>query len=236
MTESLPAWIVASLLGVWVLSAGLIIFGIAKIVQRISVSALSRLRRLLASTGIFLVWSTCVVLLARAGAFELDRHTGLRVPIPLVMVGTIVLAYSALRIRAWRDVVLATPNHWLVAIQGFRMAGVVMLVAGIQGLLPRAFAIPAALGDCLVGLSALPVAAYVSRHSSKSAFVVRAWNYLGILDLLMAGILGFALSPLRLSRFPLVMIPALRVPLAYTLHLYSLRIARGPSHGVGAPT
>jgi hypothetical protein len=184
------------------------------------------MRRLSLSLGIFLGWFLLVFFLSKIGAFQLDRYSGLRVPLPLVIVGTIVLAYVALRLQAWREVVLAVPDYWLVAIQGFRVAGGVLLGATGQGFLPGAFAIPAGLGDCFVGITALVVAVYVYKRRSRWTTLARVWNYLGILDLVVAGVLGFLTSPLQLSRFPLVMIPALRVPLAYTLHLYSLRVLR----------
>ncbi len=164
--------------------------------------------------------------LSKTGAFQFDRHSGLRVPLLLAMTGPTVLAYVALRLQAWREVVLAVPDYWLVAIQGLRVAGGALLGASVQGLLPAAFAIPAGLGDCFVGMTALVVAVYVYKRRPRWTTLARVWNYLGILDLVVAGVLGFLNSPLRLSRFPLVVIPALLVPLAYTLHLYSLRVLR----------
>ena len=226
MNTDLPAWIVSGLLAVWIVSAGLIVTGIVLVVRRLSLSPRSQVRRLSLSLGIFLGWSLLVFFLAKTGALQLDRHFGLRVPLPLVMVGTIVLGYAALRIQAWREVVFAVPDYWLVAIQGFRVAGGVLLGAALQGLLPAAFAIPAGLGDCFVGITALVVAVYVFQRRSGWITLARVWNYMGILDLVVAGALGFLTSPLQLSRFPLVVIPGLRVPLAYTLHLYSLRVLR----------
>lgn len=226
MTSELPAWMVSSLLGVWAVSAGLIVIGMVVAVRRLPISGPSKRRRLWLSVAIFVGWCVLVFSLAKGGAFELDRHSGVRVPLPLVVVGTIVLAYAALRIQAWREVVLTVPDYWLVAIQTFRIAGGVLLVGTLQGLLPGAFGIPAALGDCLIGVTAVLVAMYTYQRRLRWTTMVRAWNYLGILDLVMAGALGFLTSPLQLSRFPLVVIPALRVPLAYTLHLYSLRVLR----------
>lgn len=226
MRGQLPIWMVFTLTGIWLVSAGLVAVGIVVAARRLPLSSESRVLRLAIALGIFLGWMLLVSGLAGLGAFRIDRDTGLRVPLPLAIVIPVILAYACLRCRAWREIVLAVPNPWLVAIQLFRAAGSVLLVAGFQGTLPRAFAIPAGLGDCLVGITAPLVAVYAYQKRSRWTTVVRAWNYIGILDLVVAGALGILTSPLELSRIPLVMIPALRVPLAYILHVYSLYVLR----------
>ncbi len=125
MNRDLPVWMVSGLLGVWVVSVGLIVIGIVLVVRRLPLSPRSRMRRLSLSLslGIFLGWFLLVFFLSKTGAFQFDRHSGLRVPLLLAMTGPTVLAYVALRLQAWREVVLAVPDYWLVAIQGFSTGG-----------------------------------------------------------------------------------------------------------------
>jgi len=83
------------------------------------------------------------------------------------------------------------------------------------------------------------VALLAARRSEGSETVIRAWNLLGLLDLVVAVTTGFLTSPSPfqmlaldapnelVSAFPLVMIPVFAVPLAVLLHVASLvKLAR----------
>ena len=88
-------------------------------------------------------------------------------------------------------------------------------------------------GTCLVGLLAPVVGIAYMRGSRGSAVMLRAWNRLGITDLVVAVTTGFLTSPspiqllafdrpnLLITAFPLAMIPVFLVPLAVLLHLAS---------------
>src|SRR5207302_1651356 len=112
------------------------------------------------------------------------------------------------------------------------------------GNLPTAFALPAGIGDVIVGLLALPVAVYLRSGRRGGRGLAIAWNLLGILDLVNAIALGFlsAPDPLQLivpdrpsliGGYPTVMIPAFAVPRSILIHALSLRqLLRA---GAGAP-
>ena len=114
------------------------------------------------------------------------------------------------------------------------------MVLNLQGLAPREFAWPAGAGDIMVGLMAPLVAIADARRWHGSAGLVRAWNWLGIADLVVAVTTGFLTSPSPLqtlafdlpnrliSAFPLVTIPVFLVPMSILLHLASLKKLRQP--------
>jgi hypothetical protein len=99
--------------------------------------------------------------------------------------------------------------------------------------IPRATRRRGGVGDVLVGLLALPVAALLQANTGSARAAAIAWNVLGILDLADAVVLGFLTSlgllattingPNPLSQYPLVMIPAFAVPASLLLHAISLR-------------
>jgi hypothetical protein len=109
-----------------------------------------------------------------------------------------------------------------------RVVGVLFLIAMAQGHLPAAFALPAGLGDIAIGLAAPFVALRLARGTGRAAAV--RFNVLGILDLAIAGIIGFLLlgiveftpSTAPLTLLPLALIPTTAVPLAVALHIVSL--------------
>jgi hypothetical protein len=118
----------------------------------------------------------------------------------------------------------------LVAIQTYRTLGIVFLWGMTQGLLDPAFAIPAGVGDILIGVTAIPFALFLWRGYSWSKYSVVVWSVLGIADLVNAVTLGVITNPdfstSTMATFPWILVPTVGVPLALALHgitLYRLR-------------
>jgi hypothetical protein len=142
-----------------------------------------------------------------------------------------------------RRVLDSVPQARLVGVQFYRALGLIFLVLYAGGRLPGVFAWPAGTGDFLVGLAAPAVGFAYARKSLSAAWIVRAWNFFGIADLVVAVTTGFLSSPSPLqmlsfdapnqliTAFPLVMIPVFLVPLSILLHLASLRKLRRAESG-----
>ncbi len=112
----------------------------------------------------------------------------------------------------------------LMLVQVYRVGGAVFLVALSQGLLPATFAIPAGIGDILVGITA-PLAVLALRRGALLGWVAAiAWNILGILDLVVAITEGSIAMPPALTTIPLVLIPTVAVPIAMALHIAALAL------------
>jgi hypothetical protein len=173
-------------------------------------------------------WLVLSGLLARAGVYRQDP--GETVPWFLVAVaGTLIALLLATRIPLMSRILsdpgtparLALP-HWL------RVVGVSFLIVMALGHLPAAFAMSAGLGDIAIGVAAPFVALQLARGTGRAGAVL--FNVLGILDLVVAGTLGFLLfrlvevtpSTAPLFVLPLALIPTVAVPLAITLHIVSL--------------
>jgi hypothetical protein len=135
-------------------------------------------------------------------------------------------------------IIEAVPQDWIVGVQLYRALGLMFLVLYAVGRLPGAFALPAGIGDVIVGLVAPLVGIAYARNPTKAAGLVRAWNIFGILDLIVAVGTGLLTSPSPIqilsfdapneliSAFPLVMVPVFLVPLSILLHLASLKKLR----------
>jgi hypothetical protein len=137
--------------------------------------------------------------------------------------------------------VRAAPQSWFVGMQVYRALAFVFLALWSLGQLPGEFAIPAGIGDVIVGASAPYVAWLNARRSASAERVTRAWNIFGIGDLIIAVTMGFLTSPsplqmlavdrpnLLITRYPLVMVPAFLVPASIILHGLSLwKLSRQP--------
>jgi len=197
---------------------------------------LDRRERLVTWFGVvvpLLAWLFVVIELAQGGIF---RPGAVPAPaIPLAVILPVILALPLLvRSRNVAAAIDAVPPSWLIGLQVYRVLGAVFLVRWAAGQLPGEFALPAGIGDVLVGLLALPVAFYVHSSPRGSQAIAYGWNVLGILDLALALTMGILTSPDRtqmlaldqpnvgVGTYPLVMIPTFAVPLSLILHGLSL--------------
>jgi len=226
---------------------GGILVGLWLALQRTTLDRRARTLTWLAVVLPLLAWYFAVWQFARTGGFA-QRFAlgGVRLtPVPFAIVLPLLIALPLLLRSARMAAVLdAVSPAWLVGFQAYRVLGYVFLVRWAAGELPGVFALPAGIGDVLVGALALPAALYLASGARGGWAAAVAWNLLGILDLVTAITLGALTSTGRLpvevanvasSSFPLVMIPAFAVPLSLILHGVSLRQLlrlRRREHGV----
>ena len=114
----------------------------------------------------------------------------------------------------------------LIAAQTWRIVGIAFLWGMTQGLLDPAFAIPAGVGDILIGVTAIPFAIFLLKGYSWSKYAIVVWSVLGIADLVMAVSLGQLTSPdfgtSTMTTFPWILIPTVAVPTTLALHVITL--------------
>lgn len=196
-----------------------------------------RMRAVWSGAAVLLAWYVAGLFLSWSGFYQasLSRiptmQYGLLIPI---LVGVVLFRLSP----RLRRIVEAIPQQWIVSVQFYRALGVIFLLLYAGGQLPGIFAWPAGVGDVTVGLMAPLVGLAYARKSQNAARRVRAWNMLGIVDLIVAITTGFLSSPSPLqmfafgspneliAAFPLAMIPVFAVPLSILLHLASLHKLR----------
>jgi hypothetical protein len=183
---------------------------------------------------VVVAWFTAVFVLAHNGAFATNPDStfpplvGFSIIAPVVW-GTVVLV----ALPGFRPRLARIPLHWLVGVQFYRVAGVIFLIAYLQDDIPAQFALPAGIGDVLVGLAAPFVALKLAKQGpARAGRAVLAWCALGILDLTVAVTCGFLSAPsvfqqlaldapnYAITRYPLVLIPAFAVPASVLLHIY----------------
>lgn len=136
--------------------------------------------------------------------------------------------------RAFRDFVLSIDLRLVTAIQAWRVGGFGFLALYAHGVLPGIFAFPAGLGDIAIGVAAPWLALSLARDPAfAGSWTFRAWNLLGILDLVVAVSIGGLSSALAtgspgevttgpMTQMPLVLIPAYLVPIFVMLHVSAL--------------
>jgi len=154
-----------------------------------------------------------------------------------VALGIAVLSYS----KTMHALNAATPPAWLIGVQVYRAAGAMFLWPFLAaGALPPLFALPAGIGDVLTGIAAPFVALAVARNRPGAHARAVAWNYFGILDLVVATATAVLSHSTNIGRFPLVIVPLfLGPPIGILTHIYSLRnlaATRVSTRAASAPT
>lgn len=156
---------------------------------------------------------------------------GLRFLAPLALVALAFALFPSLRRLATDPEIQPS----LIAVQTFRVIGGTFLVLLALHALPAVFAVPAGIGDVLVGLTAVPTARSLRAGRVRPAVV---WNLLGLLDLFVALTMGVISGPgpaqlltvtpstAALGVLPLVLYPTYLVPFSMVLHAVSLRSLR----------
>lgn len=208
--------------------AAIIILGLWFATGRTTLDRSAR-RRVTLSVGLPLaIWLIGSDIVGKLGVFS--ARPGI---LPIAVLGPIVVSlFLIVRSQKLAAVLDAIPTSWLIALQVYRIFGAAFLVQWARGLAPGAFALPAGVGDVMVGLAALVFALGAGPSGKITRTRAYAWNAFGILDLVVALTMGFlsAPGPLQLFGFdvpnrlgyPLVMIPAFAVPLSLILHGVSL--------------
>jgi hypothetical protein len=128
-----------------------------------------------------------------------------------------------------RELFRGINQRYLIGLQIFRVIGGVFLIECYRGHIPVSFALPAGVGDLIVGFFALY---FVVRYQNIPRFGVYTVLGLGIVDFASAFFFGFTSSDgpaqlfafgfnNQLNLFPTGMIPQFLVPYAILYHTLS---------------
>jgi hypothetical protein len=216
-----PAIVFAVLTGLWVA------------LNRAMLPQRNRVATWLAVAIPLVTWLALIWIVAAAGVFRVGRVSIPLVPLAVILPLVIGLT-SLMRSDRIASAVDAASPSWLVGIQVYRVLGANFLALWAYGAVPGVFALPAGIGDVLVGLLALPAAFTLASGAPRGRVIAVAWNCLGIADLITALTLGVLTTPgplqhlapdqpnLLTSSYPTVMTPTFAVPLSLILHGLSL--------------
>jgi hypothetical protein len=182
-------------------------------------------------TGIVLAgWATAAAVLAARGFF---RPPDIRSTPPIGIHLALVLAALALCLgfsKSLRSLLSNQKN--LIRLNMWRLVGAVFLILMADGQMPALWALPAGIGDVIVGVTAPWIARRVDAPGGRRLAIL--FNLFGMADLIVAVGLGIMTSPgptqvfhttptsELATQFPLALVPTFLVPLAFMLHVVSL--------------
>jgi hypothetical protein len=146
------------------------------------------------------------------------------------MLAGIALLFASRTLRRMNE---AMPAPWLIWAQTYRMAGLMFLFPFLSyGIVPAAFAIPAALGDFVTGALAPVLGRAVAQQRPHANGWAIAWNIFGVLDLIVAPAAAILSGAQLIGLYPLSLVPLfIGPPLGILTHVYSLRNLAAISSG-----
>ena len=181
------------------------------------------------------IWFVAIVALGARGAF-LGQPGAPPVGMAIGFTAPLLAFFAWLRLSpAFRGFILSLDLRLVAGMQAWRFAGLGFLFLYAYKVLPALFALPAGLGDMAVGFAAPWIILGLARHpgfAASAAFV--RWNWLGILDLVVALGLGGSMAMAApgtigtapMATLPLLIVPVFLVPIFLMLHAAALMQSR----------
>src|SRR6187401_3161703 len=150
------------------------------------------------------------------------------IPLPIIF----LIAFS----KTGTQLLQLIPSHWLVFMQSFRIiVELLLLFAFMADKLPVQMTFEGRNFDVLTGTLALPISYILAIKISYASKLAIAFNIIGILLLLNILVIAVLSMPTSIryfmnepsnklvGQFPFILLPGVLVPIAYTMHIFSLR-------------
>jgi hypothetical protein len=181
---------------------------------------------------VVIAWVALVSVLALTGFFA-DLSGMPPKPVLVIFIPAIILLVITFS-KKGVELLRATPPHWLIAMQSFRILVEILLWRTfVLNLLPVQMTFEGNNFDAFSGLLAIPFSIAVMKKWSPR--VVLVYNVIGLallINILVIAVLSMP-TPLRyfmnepastlVGEFPFVYLPAILVVIALTFHIFSLR-------------
>ena len=150
------------------------------------------------------------------------------IPLPIIL----LITFS----KTGTKIIKLVPSHWFVFMQSFRIfVEVLIWFAFLANKLPIQMSFEGRNFDILTGILALPVGYFLLKRKNFSPKLAIAFNITGIillLNILVVAVLSMPTSfryfmnePSNslVASFPFILLPGVLVPIAYSMHIFSLR-------------
>ena len=186
------------------------------------------------TTFILAIWIGLLTVLSINGFFtdfsKLPPRPAFAMLIPLPIIFLIALS------KRGTQLLQIVPSHWLVFMQSFRIiVELLLLFAFMADKLPVQMTFEGRNFDVLTGILALPVGYILARKKTNAPKLAIAFNIVGIVLLLNILVIAVLSMPTSIryfmnepsntlvGQFPFILLPGVLVPIAYTMHIFSLR-------------
>jgi len=212
----------------------LLIVGLRTVLKRSGWEKKQQQKIFFITTSVIILWTAFLSLLSLKGFFadfsQLPPRPALALLIPLPFV--LIITFSGKGTQLLQFI----PAHWLVYMQSFRIIVEFLLFSAfLAGKLPVQMTFEERNFDVVTGLLALPVGYIITKKKFYTSKPIVALNVIGLILLLNILVIAVLSMPTSLryfmnepantlvAEFPFILLPGILVPLAYSLHIFSLR-------------
>lgn len=181
-----------------------------------------------------IAWAAVLTGLAFTGFFA--SYTAMPPRMPLAIIVPLAVMVVLVLSRGGTGLLEVMPPQWPVYAQTFRIGVELMiLVAVLERMMPVQLSFEGRNFDVLTGLFAIPVGYYVFVARRWPKWVAVVYHLVGMGLLVNVLVLSFLSmpTPMRvffnepantvITHFPFIFLPGMLVPLAFSLHILSLR-------------
>ena len=210
-------------LAIFVIAAHAAIVAIAA--QRSSLSPKTKTAVPFVIAAFLASWFAIAIIVGDGSNFPIALESRRTISGLVALIPFIIAVIALFASKTMRTINAATPKAWLIAIQTYRVAGIMFIFPFLTyGIMPAGFAWPAGIGDALTGIFAPVVALMVAQNRPHPFKWAVAWNLFGTLDLIVAPATALYFQARVLGIYPLALVPLfLGPPLGILTHIYSLR-------------
>ena len=194
-----------------------------------------RLITLVAAGLGLLAWFGVLLALGKSGFFQVTESGPPKVMLMILPPVIAIVVLSLL--KPVGKLMGGIPWHWMPALQSFRVGvEAVLFVLAANAIAPKEMSLGGWNYDLFIGLGGIIVAILLAKAPDKFRKLAIAYNFLGMLVLgvvVVTGIgsaLGFIETTPRntfIATNPYVLLPGFLVPMAFFLHISSLRQLMG---------
>lgn len=203
-------------------------------IDRTSWDELSKKRVFILTLGTILIWLAFVAIWSISGAMGKFENFPLNFA-PILVVPLVTIVLLTIFSKGLKQILERIPPERIIILQNFRVFVEILLwLLFSASMLPEHMSFEGRNFDILAGLTAPFVALALSRNKISRTLVI-VWNFvcLGLLINIVTIAFLSTPTPLRVffeepssqvvTLFPISFLPGFLVPLAYTLHFFSLK-------------
>ena len=178
MNNIAPAYLAPIELAGTVATVAALLFGLYSALKRARLPVRDRRLAVWSAAGLLVAWFFAALIPTLLGSYR-----GVPSGTPTIQYGLLIPIVVGIvlfwRWPAVKRVIRLVPQEWIVGIQAYRALGLIFLLLYAGGYLPGAFALPAGIGDVIVGLVCTDRRHSVCARVTRFVAMVRAWNLFG---------------------------------------------------------
>ena len=203
-------------------------------IERTSWNTLSKRRVFNLTLGTILIWFAFISIWSASGAMGKFENFPFNFA-PVIVIPLVTIVLLLIFSKGLAEILLQIPPDRIIVLQNFRVFVEILLwLLFVASMGPEHMSFEGRNFDILAGLTA-PVIAWALRKNKISKTIAIVWNFacLGLLINIVTIAILSTPSPIRMffeepsskvvTLFPISFLPGFLVPLAYTLHFFSLK-------------